>query len=71
MQLSGMSGLEIPQYTGTVDCIKKVYQQEGIKGFYKGLVPCYLKVVPSMAIAFMTFERLKKVLKFEGGKPQT
>eukprot|EP00475_Leptophrys_vorax_P040607 TRINITY_DN75585_c0_g1_i1.p1 TRINITY_DN75585_c0_g1~~TRINITY_DN75585_c0_g1_i1.p1 ORF type:complete len:449 (-),score=114.82 TRINITY_DN75585_c0_g1_i1:96-1442(-) len=68
MQLNGLAELGMPAYDGIADCIRKVYANEGIGGFYRGLVPCYLKVVPSMAIAFMTYERLRSVLGFEGGK---
>jgi hypothetical protein len=68
MQLNGMADLGVPQYSGIVDCVRTVFRTEGITGFYKGLIPCYLKVVPSMAISFMTYERLKKFLGFEGGK---
>lgn len=29
-------------YTGAMDCIRKMWQQEGIRGFYKGLMASYL-----------------------------
>jgi len=68
MQLSGFEGLDIPKYKGLLDCLQTIYRTEGMNGFFRGLVPCYLKVIPSMAIAFMTYERLKNVLGFEGGR---
>jgi Mitochondrial carrier protein len=43
------------------DCFVKVYQTEGVKGWFRGLVPCYLKVIPMTAILFMTNERLLKL----------
>jgi solute carrier family 25 phosphate transporter 23/24/25/41 len=52
----------MPKYDGVIDCCKKLFEAEGPKGFFKGLVPCYLKVVPSIAILFMCNERLKKFL---------
>lgn len=71
MQLNGLVGLKTQQYKNSFDCIKRTYHEEGVKGFYRGLAPCYLKVIPSMAIAFMTYEHLKRAWKFNGGRPST
>lgn len=60
LQLSGSNGHE--KYDGFIDCFKKIVEKEGPKGLFKGLVPCYLKVIPATAILFMTNERLKKWL---------
>lgn len=49
-------------YKGVVDCVNKIVEKEGMPGLFKGLVPCYLKVIPATAILFMTNERLKKWL---------
>jgi len=45
-----------------MDAFIQVYRTEGYRGWFKGLVPCYVKVAPSTAILFMTNERLKKWL---------
>lgn len=37
-------------YKGSMDCIKKTYKNEGIKGLYIGLGPNLLKIVPAAAI---------------------
>ena len=50
-------------YRGLWGCVKHIAKTEGAVGFYKGLLPCYLKAVPSSAIAFMTNEKLKSILK--------
>lgn len=47
-------------YNGMLDTFVKVYQLEGFKGWFRGLVPCYLKVIPMTAILFMCNERLKR-----------
>jgi len=52
-------------YKGTVDVIQKILRHEGPAGFYKGLVPNLLRVVPSAAITFVVYE---KVAKFLGAK---
>lgn len=48
------------KYDSLADVCKKIYIKEGYRGFFKGLIPCYLKVAPMTAILFMCNERLKK-----------
>jgi hypothetical protein len=60
LQMVGTPGY--PEYKGLVDCAVKIYQEEGFRGWYKGLWPCYLKVAPSMAILFWCNERLKALV---------
>jgi solute carrier family 25 folate transporter 32 len=52
-------------YRGTTDVVVKVLKHEGVHGFYKGIVPNLLRVVPSAAITFVVYE---KVAKFLGAK---
>ena len=49
-----------PVYTGMVDCFAQTVRTEGVGALFKGLLPNYVKVVPSIAIAFVTYEQLKK-----------
>lgn len=51
-----------PVYSGMVDCFVKTVRQEGPTALFKGLAPNYVKVVPSIAIAFVSFEQLKRLL---------
>ena len=48
----------IIKYDGIINCIKKIYIYDGIKGFYKGLGYCYIKIFPSMAIQFFVVDYL-------------
>lgn len=50
-----MSGLGY-QYKGIFDAVKVILAQEGAKGLYKGIVPNLLKVAPSMASSWLSFE---------------
>ena len=50
-------------YRTILECIRWIYRNEGITGFYKGLVPCFAKVIPAMAVAFAVNEELKKYLR--------
>ncbi|KAL9254448.1 Mitochondrial adenine nucleotide transporter ADNT1-like protein [Drosera capensis] len=53
------------EYNGMVDTFKKTIQYEGVRALYKGLVPNSVKVVPSIAIAFVTYEVVKDALGVE------
>ncbi|PPR06755.1 hypothetical protein CVT24_013063 [Panaeolus cyanescens] len=52
---------------GSWDCIKRIMQQEGIRGFYKGLSASYLGVTEG-TIQWVLYERLKS-LSTEGQGP--
>ncbi|KAF3538870.1 hypothetical protein F2Q69_00021315 [Brassica cretica] len=53
------------EYNGMVDAFRKTVRHEGFGALYKGLVPNSVKVVPSIAIAFVTYEMVKDVLGVE------
>lgn len=50
-----MSGIGY-QYKSIPDAIRVIVAQEGLKGLYKGIVPNLLKVAPSMASSWLSFE---------------
>ncbi len=47
-------------YDGVVATTKEVVKREGLGGFYKGLVPNLIRVVPSSAITLAVYEGLSK-----------
>jgi solute carrier family 25 folate transporter 32 len=49
-------------YVGVVNTAKEVMSSEGIAGFYKGLTPNLIRVVPSSAITLAVYEGLSKLL---------
>ncbi|KAI4311415.1 hypothetical protein MLD38_036316 [Melastoma candidum] len=53
------------EYTGMIDAFRKTVRHEGFRALYKGLVPNSVKVVPSIAIAFVTYEVVKDILGVE------
>lgn len=50
-----MSGLGY-KYTSIWDAIRVIVAQEGVRGLYKGIGPNLLKVAPSMASSWLSFE---------------
>ncbi|GFY92332.1 adenine nucleotide transporter 1 [Actinidia rufa] len=53
------------EYRGMIDAFRKTVRHEGFRALYKGLVPNSVKVVPSIAIAFVTYEQVKDILGVE------
>lgn len=50
------------QYTSIWGAINTIVKQEGVKGLYKGIAPNLLKVAPSMAASWWTFETARDAL---------
>jgi len=46
-----------------MDCTAYVMKTEGLRGFFRGLIPTYVKVIPAIAITFGINERLKAWLQ--------
>lgn len=73
LQVSGWRGAETLHadhghavaYRGMMDCFVRTIREEGVSALFKGLAPNYLKVVPSIAIAFVTYEQVKEILGAE------
>ena len=47
---------EAIKYNGMRDVARKIYHNEGISGFYKGLTPNLIKIFPSSGIFFLSYE---------------
>jgi len=62
--LPGGGGHAVP-YRGLVASFVRPSREEGVGALFKGLVPNYVKVVPSIAIAFVTYEQVKDFLGAE------
>lgn len=58
MQMKGTMGEKFP-YRSSPHAAVTIYRTEGVLGFYKGMLPNLLKVAPSIAIAFVTYEFVK------------
>ncbi|KAI1612489.1 solute carrier family 25 [Exophiala viscosa] len=60
-QINSMSGMGY-QYKSIWDAIRTIVGQEGVLGLYKGIVPNLLKVAPSMASSWLSFEMTRDYL---------
>jgi len=60
-QVNTMSGMGY-HYSSITGAIATILRQEGVAGLYKGIVPNLLKVAPSMAASWYTFETVRDYL---------
>lgn len=44
------------RYIGVVDCIRKIFIEEGVKGFYWGCVINLMRIIFVVVIIFISFE---------------
>ena len=51
------------KYDGMLDCLVRLVRRDGVGALYKGLTANYLKVVPSVSMAFVVFETIKAKLQ--------
>ncbi|CAN6451532.1 unnamed protein product [Victoria cruziana] len=63
LQEQGFLHESAKQYEGAVDCIKKVFQREGIPGFYRGCFTNLLRTTPSAVITFTSYEMIHRQLR--------
>nr|GLL21659.1 calcium-binding mitochondrial carrier protein SCaMC-1-like [Ipomoea trifida] len=57
-------------YKGMFDVFLRTFRHEGLRGFYKGLFPNLLKVVPAASITYLVYESMKKSLDLERNRFQ-
>ncbi|KAF0700446.1 Aste57867_9030 [Aphanomyces stellatus] len=62
MQISGIHGDARPTAWAIA---ADLFQQQGVRGFYRGLTPELLKVIPMVGITFGTFDTLKQYLQID------
>lgn len=46
-------------YSGVIDCFVKILKAEGMRGFYKGFWPHYIRIGPHSALVLLFFDELK------------
>ena len=56
-----MSGMGY-QYSSIWDAVKVIVAEEGMRGLFKGIGPNLLKVAPSMASSWLSFEMTRDFL---------
>jgi solute carrier family 25 folate transporter 32 len=52
-------------YRGVGDVIKRIWQHDGLIGFYRGLSANILRVLPGTCITFVVYETVSKYLRVQ------
>lgn len=50
------------QYDGLVDCVRKLYHEDGWRRFFRGLTPCLMRSLPANATMFVVVEKTRLFL---------
>ena len=53
----------VPKYNGNIDAIKKIWKQERWIGFYRGLLPNYLKNFTQWSIHFYILQNFHSFIE--------
>lgn len=62
LQEQGQARDPVAHYKGVVDCTKRVYQKEGLRGFYRGCATNLLRTTPAAVITFTSYEMIQRFL---------
>lgn len=62
MQLEGAGGRARVYKCGLFGAFGHIVRTEGLRGLYRGILPEYYKVVPSVGIVFMTYDSITRLL---------
>ena len=54
---------ERQQANGMLKLARQLWQQEGIRPFYRGMLPNIIRVMPSTCITFVTYEHLHRLFQ--------
>ena len=58
-----MQGAGASAYSSTLDCFSQILKKEGVVGYYKGVGPRLMRVVPGQGVIFMSFEGIQEQVK--------
>ena len=54
-------GVEYNEYKGTMDCVRRTYHSDGIRGFFKGITPTLVRAFPVNATTWLTAIMIKRL----------
>ncbi len=59
---NGNAALEPVAYRTTIQTLRRVVADEGVRGLYRGYLPSVLRSIPAASCTFLTFEFVTKCL---------
>jgi solute carrier family 25 phosphate transporter 23/24/25/41 len=42
--------------------VSNIWQADGMRGLYRGIVPNFMKVIPAVSISYVVYEKLRTAL---------
>lgn len=54
---------QVPPYTGALDCARKTFKAEGVRGLYKGMAAPLYGVTPIFAVCFWAYDLAKQTIR--------
>lgn len=42
--------------------VSNIWQADGIRGLYRGIIPNFMKVIPAVSISYVVYEKLRTLL---------
>ena len=61
-QLSSTPTVEFRVYRNVRDAVQSIAREEGLRGFYRGLLPTLLRTVPAAVLTLSSYERMREFL---------
>ena len=53
-------------YNGAIDCVAKILAAEGPGGFYRGVIPIWMRFAPTTCLQLIIFEQLRGLMGMKG-----
>lgn len=50
---------------GMISAFNDIRQEEGFRGFYRGILPNFMKVLPAVGISYVVYEQVREKLNAE------
>ncbi|KAG0374693.1 mitochondrial thiamine pyrophosphate transporter [Mortierella sp. AD032] len=51
---------DVKVYTGVPQAFRHIFRQEGVRGYYRGMTPALIQVIPYMGVMFGSYDTLKQ-----------
>jgi solute carrier family 25 folate transporter 32 len=61
-QQSSTGKTNFREYKNVRDAVKTIAQEEGMRGFYRGIVPALLRTVPAAMLTLISYEKMRDFL---------
>ncbi|CAO3570294.1 unnamed protein product [Mortierella alpina] len=52
---------DVKVYTGVFQAFQHIFRKDGVQGFYRGMTPALIQVIPYMGVMFGSYDSLKQV----------